>query len=94
MHVDALCAKVASRSCFLKSLKRSGLSTDDLLCFYQSVIGSVLEYGSVVWHHQLTHAESDKREALQKHAIRIIHPLTLPYIAAAALGYLKLHGYT
>ena len=74
---------------FLKLLKRSGLSTDDLLCFYKSVILIVLEYGSVVWHYRLTRAQSNKLEALQKRAFRIIlHPLTLPYITA--LGYLKL----
>jgi len=82
VHVDALCAKVASRLYFIKLLKRSGLSTDDLLCFYKSVILSVLEYGSVVWHHCLTHAQSD---ALQKHAVRIIiHSLTFSY----GIGYL------
>ena len=54
-HVDALCSKVASILYFLKLLKRSGVSADDLLCFYKSVIRSVLEYGSVVSHHHLTH---------------------------------------
>ena len=55
----------------------------------RQVIRSVLEYGSVVWHHHLTHAQSDKLEALQKRAVRIIlYPFTLPYITA--LGYLKL----
>jgi len=40
-----------------------------------------LDYGSVVWHHHLTHAQSDKLEALQKRGVRIIlHPLILPYI--------------
>ena len=78
---------------FLKLLKRSGLSADDLLCFYKTVIRSVLEYGSVVWlrHHHLTLAQSDKLEALQKRVVRIIlYPLTLPYITA--LGYLKLES--
>jgi len=90
-HVDALCFKVASRLYFLKLLKHSGLSADDLLCFYKSVIRSVLEYGSVVWHHHLTHAQSDKLEALQKRAVRIIlYPTILPYITA--LGYLKLES--
>jgi len=59
-------------SCLLKLLKRSGLSVDDPLCFYKSVIRSVLEYGSVVWRHHFTHAQSDKLEALQKRALRII----------------------
>ena len=77
-HVDALCSKVASRLYFLKLFKRSGLSSDDLLCFYKSVIRSVLEYGSVVWHYHPTHAQSDKLEALQKRADRIIlYPLKL-----------------
>jgi len=90
-HVDALCSRVASRLYFLKLLKRSGLSADDLLCFYKSVIRSVLEYGSVVWHHHLTRAQSDKLEALQKRAVRIIlYPTILPYITA--LGYLKLES--
>jgi len=63
----------------------------DLLCFYKSVIRSVLEYGSVVWHHHLTHDQSDKLEALQKRAVRIIlYPIIIPYINA--LGYLKLES--
>ena len=32
-HVDALASKVASRIYFLKQLKRSGASTEDLICF-------------------------------------------------------------
>jgi len=39
---------------FLKLLKRSGLSADDLLCFYKSVIRSVLEYGSVLLYGVIT----------------------------------------
>ena len=55
-HVDALCAKVASRLYSLKILKRSGLQQKDLLCFYCCVL----------WHHNLTTAQSDRLEALQK----------------------------
>jgi len=58
-HVDASCAEVASRLYFLKILKRSGLSQKDWLCFYKSVIRSVIEYGCVVCHHNLTTAQSD-----------------------------------
>jgi len=81
----------ACRACFLPLFERNPrlFIVDDLLCFFKSVILSVLEYGSVVWHHHLTRAQSDKLEALRKRAVRIIlHPLTLPYITA--LGYLKL----
>jgi len=59
-----LCVQNLHQDCiFLKLLKRFGLSTDDLLCFYESVRLSVLEYGSVVWHHHLTHAQSGKLKA-------------------------------
>jgi len=45
----------------------------------------VVEYGCVVWHHNLTTAQSDRLEALQKCALCIIlHPLTLPYNTALA----------
>ena len=55
------------------------------------LVRSVLEYGSVVWHHHLTLAQSDKLETLQNRAVRIIlYPLTLPCITA--LGYLKLES--
>ena len=85
-HVDALCAKVVSRLYFLKILKHSGLPQNDLLCFYKSVIRSVVEYGCVVWHHNLTTAQSDRLEALQTRALRIIlHPVTLPYNTALTL---------
>jgi len=63
----------------------SGLSSNDLICFYKCVIRSVVEYGYVVWHHNLTTAQSDRLEALQKWALRIIlHPITPPYNTALA----------
>jgi len=79
---------VASRLYLLKILQRSGLPQNDLLCFYKSVIRSVdiVEYGCVVWHHNLTTAQSDRLEALQKRALRIIlRPVTVPYNTALAL---------
>lgn len=73
LHVDSICSKANSRLYFLKLLKRAGLSTDDLKCFYTTVILPVLEYACVVWHHGLTEGQSDQLEALQKRAVRIIY---------------------
>ena len=56
----------------MKQLKRAGLSNADLRCFYTTVVRPVLEYACVVWHHGLTKAQSDRLEALQKRAIRIM----------------------
>jgi len=71
--------------------KNAGLLvvTGALHVLQRSVLG--VSFSSVVWHHHLTHARSDKLAALQKRAVRIIlYPLTLPYITA--LGYLKLES--
>ena len=65
-------SKVSSRLYFLKQLKRTGVSSDDLLYFYTVVIRPVFEYACVVWHHNLTASQSDKLESLQKRALRII----------------------
>jgi len=72
-HTDSICSKANTRLYFLKRLKRAGLSVKDLCCFYTTMIRPVLEYACVVWHHGLTKAQSDRLEALQKRAVRIIH---------------------
>jgi len=72
VHISAICSKVNSRLYFLKQLRRAGLSIADLRCYYTTVVRPVLEYACVVWHHGLTKAQSDRLEALQKRAIRIM----------------------
>jgi len=45
----------------------------------------------MVWHHNLTTAQSDRLEALQKWALRItLHPITLPF--NTALAYCEIHS--
>ena len=91
-HIESICSKTNSRLYFLKRLKRAGLSDKDLHCFYSTVIRPVLEYACVVWHHGLTKALSDRLEALQNRAIRIIHGravLNMPYEKALAFSQLE-----
>jgi len=71
-HVDSICAKAASRLHFLKVLKRSALSIDDLLYFYKSAIRPVLEYACPAWHSSLTVEQTRQIESIQKRALRII----------------------
>ena len=73
-HIDAISHKAASRRHFLKILKKSSLKPHHLLHFYITVIRSVLEYCSVVWHHGLTKAQSETSKAIQRRALRIIFP--------------------
>ena len=73
-HVNAVTSRIASCLHFLKQLKRSGAGSNDLLCFYNTVVRPVLEYVSPVWHSSLTVGQSEALESMQKRAMRIIFP--------------------
>ena len=73
-HVDKLVSKGSQRIYYLKQLKKSGLSMDDLLCFYCSIVRSVLEYACQVWHPGLNKGLTGKLERLQIRALKIIMP--------------------
>ena len=72
IHVSSICSKAAQRLHFLRQLKRSSMSTDDLIYFYQSVIRPVTEYACVVWNSSLTKGQVDQLESIQRRAIRIV----------------------
>ena len=91
MHILMLCVLwFASRLYFLKLLNVLGcqpmiycVSINQLFVLFWSMVQL---YGIITLH-----AQSDKLEALQKRAVRIIlYPIILPYITA--LGYLKLES--
>ena len=58
------------------------MSNNDLLIFYTSAIRPILEYACMIWHHRLTAAQTERLEALQRRALRIIYNCTwgMPYI--------------
>jgi len=72
-HVDEICTKASRRLHFLKVLKRSAVSVDDLYYFYVSAIRPVLEYACPVWHTSLTKEQTKQLESVQKRAFRIIY---------------------
>ena len=90
-HIDAVISKPGSRLHFLRILKRSGLPSEHLRHFYISAIRPALEYCSVVWHHGLSKAQCESLEAIQRRALRIIHPSTvgMPYIFALCYSELS-----
>ena len=57
----------------LTKLKYAGLSQTKLLHIYALHVRSSMEYCSVVWHDNLTQAQSDAIERLQIVALKIIH---------------------
>ena len=72
-----ICQKANSRLYGLTLLRRAGLSQQQLLRVFKSIIRPVVEYACTVWHFSLTKADSDKIESIQKRALTTIfgkHP--------------------
>ena len=71
-HIEFVYTKSASRLHFLKVMKRACSNTEDLVCFYTTVIRPVLEYACPVWHSSLTKKLTNQLESQQIRAMRII----------------------
>jgi hypothetical protein len=73
-HVDNIVSKTGKRLYVLYQLKRSGISQNDLLKVYLSVIRPVVEYACPVWHTCLPKYLSNNLETIQKRALKCIFP--------------------
>ena len=71
-HVEALAAKLRSRTWALSRLKRAGMSREDLTKVYKTIIRPVAEYGAVAWHSMLTAEQERMLEKQQVQAMRNI----------------------
>ena len=58
----------------LKILKGYNAPREDLKTFYISAIGSILEYGTKIWHGRLTEEQSQDIERIQRRGMKIICP--------------------
>ena len=58
----------------LKILKGYNAPREDLKTFYISAIGSILEYGTKIWHGSLTEEQSKDIERIQRRGMKIIFP--------------------
>ena len=71
-HVDFMLNKVAKRIYYIYLLTRAGVNSKHIVEVYCSIIRSVLEYASPVWHPGLTKAQSKSIECIQKRCLRVI----------------------
>ncbi len=74
VHVENIISKASIRVYLLYQFKRAGVSQNDLLNVFLSVIRPVLEYACPVWHTNLTQYLSEHIETVQKRALRVIFP--------------------
>ena len=72
-HVGQLIDKFYSRMWTLRFLKRGGMESSDLLKVYETIIRPAIEYSSVVYHTLIPQYQSEKLEAMQRQAYKIIY---------------------
>jgi len=82
-HTD-ITPKAAKRLWFLKKLRWAGVSVDDLVRYYQTVVRPVLEYACPVWHASLSKQRTKLLEGIQRRALQIIAGNT-PYVEACCM---------
>ena len=77
-HVAVITSKAGKRLWFMKQLRKAGVSQDDLMFYYQSVVRPVLEYASPCWHLNLTKEQTKQLEDVQRRALQVIFG-NIPY---------------
>ena len=75
-HSVNLYSKAAKRLHFLKLLKRSGMTSQDLLLYYKTVIRPVMEYACLTWQSSINEGQIDELDAIQRRALNIINSNT------------------
>ena len=73
-HVGNIISKAGKRLYMLYQLKRAGISQNDKVKIYISVVRPVLEYACPVWSTSLPKYLSDAIEMIQQRALRAIYP--------------------
>ena len=74
VHILELVKKASCRLYFLRQLKRSQVTPEELMLLYITCIRSILEYACPVFYRALPGYLSEDLERLQKRALRIIYP--------------------
>ena len=85
VHCDYIIKKANRRLYALRTLKKCGVPTSDLITVYCSLIRSAIEYASAVFAN-LPKYPSDALEGVQKRTLRIILPNLHPVKDSGFLG--------
>ena len=72
-HVNILSKKLRKKTWALSKLRKKGMSEDDLIQAYKTLIRPTEEYASPVWHSLITVDESEFLERQQTQALGNIY---------------------
>ena len=71
-QVSDMMKKTNSRLYMLRTLKKFGFTTDELIAVYKGYVRPMMEYADVVWNSSITKDQMHTLEKLQKRACKII----------------------
>ena len=92
IHVQKMCSKFRSKLWTLRKLKKAGMSTEDLLKVYTTVIRAVADFATPTYHSLLNSTQTNQIEQLQRRALKIIYGHEVPYKdSLETSGIPKLH---
>ena len=66
------CKNANKRLFMLRTLKRFGFNTSELITVYRGYIRPIIEYADVIWHSSLTLKQSQTLESIQRRACKIM----------------------
>ena len=72
-HVEQMVNIFQVKLWYLRHLKRSGMTSDDLIIVYKTILQPILDYLCPAYHSLLNKDHSNSIEKLQKSALKIIY---------------------
>ena len=79
LHVRETVSKVRRRFWILRHIKHHGLTEEELLAVYCSILRSVLEYACVVFGPMLSQENEEDLERVQSQSLKIIYGFNKSY---------------
>jgi hypothetical protein len=78
-HVELLKEKYRKRAWVVRHLKRAGVSKEDLVKIYCSLVRSIFDYSSSAYHTLLTDTEAEVIERMQRMTLKTIFGHQISY---------------
>ena len=74
-HVEKIYKKASSRLHFVSQLKRTRMSSEDMVRVFVAIVRPLVEYACQLWHAGLTESQVTMIESVQVRALNLAYPM-------------------
>ena len=71
-HINDITSRASSKLYLVKRMMNNGFNIEFMIDFFNKEIRSVLEYGAILFHHNLTQSLSEQVEGVQRHFLSLL----------------------